>query len=357
MKKLKNWIKDHQVTAFFFMAFAITWGLGFSYNAVLNQDQILWLPVAFLAFTGPGLAGIIISAITNTQPMQRSRKAFWIGFVAAWGIGMIVYLANLHFIENVQLSPIIVGLISVAVVPVAFVIASAFSRNPEVRRYLSSLVDLRGVSGWALLAVVMFPALFLISYPANTLINQQSIPVNQLPEINFVLIGLVVVKFLYQLFFFNATGEETGWRGFALPRLQARTSPLIAAMMIGVVWAGWHFFGWQSEGKPVLSLAFWADMVFGHLLLSVLIVWICNRAKGSILVAGIAHAAINTVQAFVPNWGPLFLVLSVAALVLILVDRMWEKLPSDHPAVFRDPVVDIKSYPPSKIRSIPSYKA
>jgi membrane protease YdiL (CAAX protease family) len=145
---------------------------------------------------------------------------------------------------------------------------------------------------------------------------------------------------LYQLFFFNATGEETGWRGFALPRLQRTTSPLIAALVIAFFWVPWHLFGWKAEGKPVTTLEYWIVMYIGHILLSVLIVWIFNRAKGSILVAGFTHAAANTVQAFIPiqNIPSLYLTLFVAVLVLILVDRMWKKLPSDHPAIYQEPL-------------------
>ncbi|MCK7461760.1 MAG: CPBP family glutamic-type intramembrane protease [Sphingobacterium sp.] len=61
----------------------------------------------------------------------------------------------------------------------------------------------------------------------------ESISALHLPRSGLTLIGLITVKFLYQFFFFNAAGEETGWRGFALPRLQAHTSPLIAALIIG----------------------------------------------------------------------------------------------------------------------------
>lgn len=344
MQKLRKWIKNHQVTAFFLITFAITWGLGFAYNAVLNQDQFLWLPLAFLSICGPGLTGIIISTATNTQPKQGSRKGFGVAFLVAWSMVTSVYLTNWHFIESATLSPLLVGLFTIAVVPVAFVIASAYSRIPDVRSYLSSLVLLRGVWGWSLLALVLFPALFLIAYPLNSLINGQPIPTDQLPEISLSLVGLVVVKFLYQFFFFNATGEETGWRGFVLLRLQVSTSPLIAALVIGVFWASWHFFFWRADGRPVGTLDFWLDMYVGHVLLSILIVWICNRAKGSILVAGVAHAATNTVQAFVPVWGPLLLVLSVTTLVVVLVDRMWKKLPQSHAAVYKPAGLDEKMF-------------
>ena len=182
----------------------------------------------------------------------------------------------------------------------------------------------------------------LISIPINSFLNRQPIPSHQFPDISLALIGLVIVKFIYQLFFFNATGEETGWRGFALPRLQTRTSPLIAAMVIAFFWVPWHFFAWQAEGKPILTLQYWIEMYIGHILLSVLIVWICNRAKGSILVAGIAHAAANTAVAFipVPNMQGINLIMLVAALVMILLDRMWKKLPAEHPAVYREPALD-----------------
>ncbi len=342
MKKLTNWIKRHQVAAFFIITFAISWGLGFSWSAVLKRDQALLLPLAFVAACGPGLAGIIITAVTNTQPRQGPRKAFWIAFLVAWFVSALVCLANLKFIEQFPLSMAVVGLFTIAVVPVAFVIASAYSRNPAVRSYLSSLIQLRGVWGWSLLALVLFPALLLISYSINSLLNRQPIPSHQFPDISLALIGLVIVKFLYQLFFFNATGEETGWRGFALPRLQTRTSPLIAALVIAFFWVPWHFFAWQAEGKPILTLQYWIEMYIGHILLSVLIVWIFNRAKGSILVAGFTHAATNTVQAFIPikDMQSLYLTLFIAVLVVILVDRMWKKLPPNHLAVYQAPAKD-----------------
>jgi len=340
MNKLKDWIKHHQVAAFFIITFTISWGLGFSWSAIIKHEQYLLLPLAFLTACGPGLAGIIISALTNTQPKKGPRKTFWIAFLAAWFVSALVCLANLKFYEQFSLFPAAVGLFTISVVPVAFVIASAYSRNPAVRSYLSSLVRLRGVWGWSVAALILIPALFLISVPVSSYLNKQPIPTDQFPELSLSLVGLVVIKFLYQFFFFNATGEETGWRGFALPRLQTRTSPLIAALVITLLWAPWHFFLWQAEGRPVLSLQFWIEMYIGHFLLSVMIVWMCNRAKGSILVAGIAHASTNTVQAFTPFGSMLILVLSVAALMMILVDRMWKKLPPDYPALYRQPGMD-----------------
>jgi uncharacterized protein len=337
--KLIDWIKHHQVVAFFITTFAITWGLGFSWGAVIKGNQFLMLPLAFVATCGPGLAGILISAVTNTQPRQGPRKAFWISFLVAWSVSVFVCLANLKFIQQSSLSPPAVGLFTIAAVPVAFVIASAYSRIPAVKNYLTSLIQPRGVWGWSLLGLVLFPALHLISLLINSFLNRQPIPSLQFPDMSLALIGLIIVKFLYQFFFFNATGEETGWRGFVLPRLQARTSPLIAALVIAFFWAPWHFFLWQATGSPVLTFQFWTEQYTLHILSSLFIVWICNRGHGSILVAGITHAAANTVTAFIPlqDVRGLYLTWMAAALVMILVDRMWKKLPPDHPAVYKSP--------------------
>jgi membrane protease YdiL (CAAX protease family) len=339
MTKLSDWINRNQLVAFFILTFSITWGLGFSYGGVLLRGQFLLFPLVVIATCGPALAGIIITAVTNTQPRQGPRRAFWVTFLVAWFVSALVCLANLKFVEQFSLLPTVVSLLTIAVVPVAFVIASAYSRIPSVRSYLSSLIRLHSVWEWAIVGFVLIPGLILLSLAISSLLDRQSIGEFRFPETSTTLIGLIAVKFLYQFFFFNATGEEVGWRGFALPRLQVRTSPLIAALIIALFWAPWHFFLWQAEGSPVLTWQYWLERYVSIILASVFIVWICNRAQGSILVAGITHAAMNTAEAFIPirDGLILYLIFFVAALVMILADRMWKKLPSNHPAVYRLP--------------------
>jgi membrane protease YdiL (CAAX protease family) len=339
MDKLIAWIRRHQVVAFFVITFAITWGLGFSWGAIIKRQRFLLLPLAFVATCGPGLAGILVSAVTNTQPRRGPRRAFWTALLVAWFVSLLACLANAKFIQHTRLAPTTFGLFAISVVPVAFVVASAYSRIPSVRDYLISLVRFRGVWGWSLLALVLFPAMHLIALLINSLLSSQPISLGPFPAMGLALVGLVVVKFLYQFFFFNGTGEETGWRGFALPRLQARTSPLIAALIIAFFWAPWHLFLWQATGSPVLNLRFWTLQYGIHIPSSLFIVWICNRARGSILVAGITHAAANTVMAFIPiqDMHGIYMTWAAVALVMILADRMWKKLPPDHAAAYRSP--------------------
>lgn len=336
MNAVSGWIKQHQVAAFFITAFAITWGLGFSYDAVINQGDFLLAPLVMIATCGPALAGILVTAICSDRPKQRTGRAYWVALIAAWIGSALVFLANNKFINHAPLSTVLIIFTIICVLPVAFVISMAQSPNPAVKHYLSSLIRLHGSWRWHLLALVLIPVWFPLSIFISSLLGRTHIASHHFPAAGLPLMGLVAVKFLYQLFFFNATGEEVGWRGFALPRMQAVINPLAACLVINLFWPLWHLFLWEAEGKDVLSLRYWGQTYLELLPATVTLCWIYNRSKGNILTAGIGHAAANTAFAFFPNLDyPVFVWTSAAAaLVMILVDRMWKKLPHDHPAVY-----------------------
>jgi membrane protease YdiL (CAAX protease family) len=79
-------------------------------------------------------------------------------------------------------------------------------------------------------------------------------------------------------------GEEPGWRGFAVPRLQACRSPLATALILGVLVAGWHLpLVLIGDIGPVgLVTTFSITIVY---------VWLFNRTSGSVLLTLLFHAA------------------------------------------------------------------
>ncbi len=336
MKKLVDWITNHQVVAFFILAFTITWGLGFSYGEVIKKNNFYLAPLVFVATCGPALAGIIISALTKTQSVKTPRKVFWLAFALGWVISALVFLANSTLINGMPFSLMMIVITLVGTLPVAFILGSSHSRNPGVRSYLSSLTRLRGVWGWALLALAFSPLLMLLTMGISSLLGREPFSFPRFPVTSMALVGLIMVKFLYQWFFFNATGEEAGWRGFAQRRMQSKISPLGALLMVGFFWPIWHFFLWQAEGSPVFSLQYWIGQYLVIMMSSVFIVWFYNRSKGSILVAGVAHASANTSSFIFQNLDLTVLSITMAVVVLgmILVDKMWKRLPPDHPAVY-----------------------
>jgi membrane protease YdiL (CAAX protease family) len=92
--------------------------------------------------------------------------------------------------------------------------------------------------------------------------------------------------------------EEFGWRGFLLPQLQRRYSPLVSALLVGLVWGGmWHlyadYFGLGNRGWWAIPLIF----VQAPLLLSahsVLLTWVYNHTRGSMLLCVLYHFAISS---------------------------------------------------------------
>jgi len=87
----------------------------------------------------------------------------------------------------------------------------------------------------------------------------------------------------------GATGEELGWRGFALPGLQKRFSPLVSALILGAVVSGWH--GVLHLVSPT-GIPEWQFIVL-MVSYSVIVTWAYNKSRGSVLIATIFHFAFN----------------------------------------------------------------
>jgi membrane protease YdiL (CAAX protease family) len=113
-----------------------------------------------------------------------------------------------------------------------------------------------------------------------------------LPPLNPILIAILVLLF-------NGFGEETGWRGFALPRLQAKFGPFRGALILALIWAGWHvpsfWFveGYRNMSMPVLIGGFGVGIVAA----SIVLARVSNRTGGSVLAVAMWHAIYNFTSA------------------------------------------------------------
>ncbi|MBI3677883.1 MAG: CPBP family intramembrane metalloprotease [Proteobacteria bacterium] len=168
----------------------------------------------------------------------------------------------------------------------AAIIASAvFGRWRGLRDLLLSLVRVRAplhVWAVAILTPVATVALgCLLAMEQGAVFQVQPVPWSDLLD-----------RFVFT-FLFVALGEEPGWRGYLLPRLQERFHPLLATFVLIPIWAIWHLPLMGTEFTWPLVPAFLASLAGGAIVLS----WLYNASKGSVLLPMIMHALLNTVGA------------------------------------------------------------
>ncbi len=113
------------------------------------------------------------------------------------------------------------------------------------------------------------------------------------------LLALVVPAVAYGL------GEEMGWRGTALPRLQARFRPLPAALVLGGIWVAWHLpFYLYREGMA--DAAFGEQVAQGVVIVigGLFLAWLYNSTGGSIALCALWHFTHSVVHVAVPEVSP-----------------------------------------------------
>jgi CAAX protease family protein len=93
-----------------------------------------------------------------------------------------------------------------------------------------------------------------------------------------------------------SNGEEIGWRGYVLPRLQAKYSALTSTLILGIIWGFWHLPRYLSHWNTV-SFAWFLVHAMAY---AVILTWLYNNTKGSLLLVAISHASSNTAGLFMP---------------------------------------------------------
>jgi uncharacterized protein len=166
----------------------------------------------------------------------------------------------------------------------AILLVARLQGGGEVRRLLRRLLKGRVNIGWYA-AIVALTALAVVAVWVSTLFGAPA------PVLAITVPGVVSV-FLFSIFPGSALGEELGWRGFALPRLQARRSALTASLIVGAVWGTYHFPLFLL-GSPVRPFALFLPFALSCVIMSVFYTWMYNGTGGSLLLAVLLHAATN----------------------------------------------------------------
>ncbi len=207
-------------------------------------------------------------------------------FLLAYTISWLLWLPLVVSGDSSPTGPGFVLLLLGSLVPssVAILLVAVLHGRAGVRGLLHRLLIWRvGVGWWVAVALVSTLALGAVG--VSVLLGGQS------PDVTVTIPGAVALFILF-IFPGSAGGEELGWRGFALPRLQARRSALGASVVLGVVWGVWHLplYLLGTDIRPLSLFAPWILFTIG---LSIILTWMYNGTGGSLLIVVLAHAAIN----------------------------------------------------------------
>ena len=322
MSNLIEFIKRHQLIAYFVLTYAFSWALWIPIQPLVFDSNSTLIPLISLGIFGPALVAIGLSMIINPLPREGNNKDVIITFIIVWIIFTPIIVSYYFAFKQIEITPILVIISSVTALLPASIISSSFSSIPGIKNLLASYKP-RGAPGYYLLALVLFPMIWLLGTLVSHALGME-VGYRDYFTLDIELVMTILFFFLMNCIH-GGLSEEPGWRGFALPRLQARFSPLGASLILGVFWAVWHTPA-RFGGVAAMSLEDTLINFVLILLVTVIFTWFYNRTKGSILAPALLHASMNTTGVILPgSLGALILVLA-CMVFLIFLDRMWHKI-------------------------------
>lgn len=170
----------------------------------------------------------------------------------------------------------------------AVTVTAVVSGRQGLQSLLDRARDWRRLPGWVWWPVAFSPILYLGVAVAV------AAPMGQLSDgIDWSggfgdggwLFGLVGAALAFGVF------EEVGWRGFLLPRLQARRSAARASLVLWLIWAGWHapMFAYHFDFEPMMIVGWLGSLYFG----TVFLTFLNNSTRGSLLAVIVFHVSLD----------------------------------------------------------------
>jgi len=259
---ISAWMRQHPLVAFFVLAFAITWVL--VSPLILNAQGLLAIPISphwhFLGALGPILAALIVTRIAN----GRFGLSEFVGRMGHWRVGFV----------------------------------------------------------WLFVAVFSPIFLFVVSAIILRAVGNPWPDFSKLASAEYANFGWIFGSFLSAIAY--GIGEEAGWRGFALPRLQKNHSAFSATFILSIFWAIWHIpmFFYRFEFGVWQVIGFFIGLFAGAIWLT----FLYNSTGGSIFIVATWHAIWNIMNIFglvisVDVVSLMSAIVMVAAVVIVIVWR------------------------------------
>jgi membrane protease YdiL (CAAX protease family) len=238
------------------------------------------------------------------------------------GAGLLSYRNPIGFYITLAIASFVGPFLS------AFIMTGITEGRTGIGGLLRQLVLWRVGLRWYLFALIGLPAIMVLSViflPGALASFQRLAGVAPLP---------MLALFVYVFFLGGPLGEEPGWRGFALPRLQQLYGPLVGSLILGPIWAFWHLPAfWIPAWNFPPTIPNIVMFVIAAIAFTVVMTWVFDNTKGSLFIAVLVHTSFDTVLSIlnglfpvpiVNDYGsnvPVLIGLGVLVLVLVALTR------------------------------------
>lgn len=279
-----------------------------------------------------------VTRSTNTSFLRRVLNQhpllafFALAYLGSWIVWLPMLLAGNNLILDSAAVPPGLKFLLTVLAPfagptlAAFVLTAALDGRAGVRALLGRYIQWRFGWPWYLLAFAGPLALLLLAVAAAY--GAAALP--PLGEQGGAIGAAYLITLVVNLFIGGILGEEPGWRGFALPRLQERYGPLLGSVVLSLFWSLWHLPLILTPGGATWTGSILLYIVL-NMALTIVHTWVFNGTRSSLLSVMLLHAAVNTAARLIlPNVpglsradGNLLLVAAygIAALLVVVLTK------------------------------------
>ena len=183
--------------------------------------------------------------------------------------------------------------------PAALIMTSLIDGPSGRRQLFRRMFQWRVGARWYLLVLVGYPLIFLIGMTFSSGATPWIALAQKWPLLFTYYLPTAALGII-----FPGLGEEPGWRGFALPRLQQQYGPLTGSLILGTLHGLWHLPAYFISGAildgPFNFMVFAANTC-SIIALTLIWTWLFNNAGQSVFFAMLVHGASNAVSGLIPR--------------------------------------------------------
>jgi membrane protease YdiL (CAAX protease family) len=220
-----------------------------------------------------------VTAVSTTSEPRSPLLVVLVVFALSFPLWLLSARYRIEILPGLPLGAIAV----VCPLAAALILVARERGRPGLVAHLARSFDCRriGRKQWYVPIVLLQPAIAVASYGFMRVAGMPVPP----PRLS-----VLVAVALFVLFFISAVGEESGWSGYLIDPLQQRWGALRASLILGAVWAVWHWLSLLHVGREWDWIGWWT---LGTVSTRVLHTWLYNNTGKSVFGAILFHAMTN----------------------------------------------------------------